>query len=72
MLATAFWFILPAVNRGAGVGEVDGWDIGFSLGALPIVFFGMVFYETAGTDRHQSDEEIPLLLFAESPTELLW
>jgi hypothetical protein len=72
MLATAFWFILPAVNRWAGVGEVDEWDIEFSLGALTIILFGLVFYETAGTDRHQSDDEIPLLLFAQSPTELLW
>ena len=72
MLATVFWFIFPAVNRWAGVGDVNGWDIGFSLGALPIIFFGMVFYERAGTDRHQSDEEKPLLLSDEGPTELLW
>ena len=72
MLATVFWFIFPAINRWAGVGDVTGWDIGFSLGALPIIFSGMLFYESAGTDRSQSDEEIPLILSDEDPTELLW
>jgi len=68
MLSTAFWFIFPAINRWAG-GETTIWDIGFNLGALPIIFFGIFFYESGGTDR-ESDEETPLI--AERPTEFLW
>lgn len=69
LLSTAFWFIFPSINRWAGVGEMTGWDIGFSLGALPIIFIGMVFYRDGGTDR-QADEQLPLL--DEHPTEFLW
>jgi drug/metabolite transporter (DMT)-like permease len=68
MLSTGFWFIFPAINRWAG-GETTVWDIGFNLGALPIIFFGIFFYESGGTDR-ESDEETPLI--AERPTEFFW
>ena len=71
LLSTLFWFIFPAINRWAGVEDVSGWDIGFSLGALPIIFVGMVLYRNGGTDRpSQSDEQIPLI--DERPTEFFW
>jgi drug/metabolite transporter (DMT)-like permease len=69
LLSTSFWFVFPAINRWAGVSDTTTWDIGFSLGALPIIFIGMVLYRNGGTDR-QSDEEIPLI--AEHPTEFFW
>ena len=69
LLSTAFWFIFPGINRWAGVGDMNAWDIGFNLGALPIIFIGMFFYRNGGIDR-QSDEQIPLI--AESPTEFFW
>ncbi|CAF1292037.1 unnamed protein product [Adineta steineri] len=69
LLSTAFWFIFPAINRWAGVGDMTAWDIGFSLGALPIIFIGMILYRNGGTDR-ESDEEIPLI--SEHPTEFFW
>lgn len=74
MLATVFWFIFPEINKWAGVGDMTAWDIGFSLGALPIIFIGLILYQNAGTDRAETDtsadEEIPLL--QERPTEFLW
>jgi hypothetical protein len=69
LLSTSFWFIFPGINRWAGVGDMNAWDIGFNLGALPIIFIGMVFYGNGGTDR-QSDEQIPLI--NEHPTEFFW
>lgn len=69
MLSTAFWFIFPSINKWAGGGDTTVWDIGFSVGALPIIFIGMVLYESAGTDR-QSDDKVPLI--EEEPTEFLW
>ncbi len=69
LLSTSFWFIFPGINRWAGVGDMTEWDIGFSLGALPIIFIGMVLYQIGGTDR-QSDELIPLV--EKHPTEFFW
>ncbi|CAF0798392.1 unnamed protein product [Adineta ricciae] len=69
LLSTSFWFIFPGINRWAGVVDVTGWDIGFNLGALPIVFIGMVLYQSGGTDR-QVDEETSLI--DKHPTEFLW
>lgn len=69
LLSTSFWFIFPEINRWAGVGDTTSWDIGFSLGALPIIFIGMVLYRDGGTDR-QTDEQIPLI--EQQPTEFFW
>ena len=69
MLSTSFWFIFPSVNQWAGGAPTTGWDLGFGIGALPIIFIGMVLYQQGGTDR-ETIEEIPLL--GEDPTEFLW
>ncbi|CAF1390057.1 unnamed protein product [Adineta ricciae] len=70
LLATSFWFIFPSVNAWAGVGPMDGWDIGFSLGALPIILIGMFFYRGGGTDRkHETEGDLHV---DEHPVELFW
>lgn len=69
LLSTTFWFVFPSINQWAGVGDMNTWDIGFSLGALPIIFIGMVLYRDGGTDR-STDEEIPLI--EQQPTEFFW
>lgn len=69
MLSTAFWFIFPAINAWACAADMTAWDIGFSVGALPVIFIGMVLYQSGGTDR-QADDEVPLI--EELPTEFLW
>jgi drug/metabolite transporter (DMT)-like permease len=69
LLSTSFWFVFPGINRWAGGDDTNAWDIGFSLGALPIIFIGMVCYQNGGSDR-QSDEETPLI--DEHPTEFFW
>ena len=69
LIATSFWFIFPSVNRWAGVGDMDAWDIGFSLGALPIILIGMFFYRGGGTDRKCEEENY---IQDEQPTELFW
>lgn len=70
LLATSFWFIFPSVNEWAGGGPTDGWDIGFSLGALPIIFIGMYFYRSAGSDRE--NEQNSSTSFDQHPIELFW
>jgi hypothetical protein len=69
LLSTSFWFIFPAINNWAGVGKMDGWDIGFSLGALPIILIGMFFYRSGATDRETDENEF---FIDEQPTELFW
>ena len=69
LIATSFWFIFPSVNKWAGVGDMDGWDIGFSLGALPIILIGMFIYRRAGSDRKDEDET---QAYDEHPVELFW
>ena len=69
LIATSFWFIFPAVNKWAGVGDMDGWDIGFSLGALPIILAGMFLYRRGGTDRKSEEENY---VHDENPVELFW
>jgi hypothetical protein len=68
LLSTSFWFIFPAINLWAGVGAMDGWDIGFSLGALPIILIGMFFYRGGGTDRKTEEN----CFEDEHPVELFW
>jgi len=70
LIATSFWFIFPAINAWAGVGAMDAWDIGFSLGALPIILVGMVLYRGGGTDRNTEEEEN--IVHDEHPVELFW
>jgi len=48
---------------------MDGWDIGFSLGALPIILVGMFFYRRGGTDRKTEEEKY---IHDENPVELFW
>lgn len=69
LLSTSFWFIFPSINKWAGVGDMDHWDIGFSLGALPIIFIGMYFYRGGGTDRKTEDGDH---FVEEHPVELFW
>jgi drug/metabolite transporter (DMT)-like permease len=69
LLSTSFWFIFPAINKWAQVGAMDAWDIGFSLGALPIILIGMFFYRSGGTDRKAEEENH---LQDEQPVELFW
>lgn len=69
LIATSFWFIFPAVNTWAGVGDMDAWDIGFSLGALPIILIGMYIYRRGGTDRTNEEEDF---VQDEHPVELFW
>jgi len=69
LISTSFWFIFPAINKWAGVGKMDGWDIGFSLGALPIILIGTFFYRHGGTDRKSEEENH---LHDENPVELFW
>lgn len=69
LLATSFWFVFPSVNKWAGVGDMNAWDIGFSLGALPIILIGIFFYRGGGTDRKDADENH---LYDEHPVELFW
>jgi hypothetical protein len=70
LIATSFWFIFPGVNDWAGVGRMDAWDIGFSLGALPIIIVGMFLYRGGGTDRNTEEEEN--IIHDEQPVELFW
>ena len=72
LIATSFWFIFPSINRWAGVGDMDRWDIGFSLGALPIIFIGMFFYHRGGSDRKGEGEKEKKQLHDEHPVELFW
>ncbi|CAF3952204.1 unnamed protein product, partial [Adineta steineri] len=65
----SFWFIFPAINKWAGVGDMTGWDIGFSLGALPIILIGMFFYRGGGTDRKTEENDH---FIDEHPVELFW
>jgi len=69
LLATSFWFIFPSINAWAGVGAMDAWDIGFSLGALPIILVGMFLYRGGGTDRVTEEENY---IHDEHPVELFW
>ncbi|UJR09342.1 hypothetical protein I4U23_013585 [Adineta vaga] len=69
LLATSFWFIFPSINKWAGVGAMDAWDIGFSIGALPIILIGMFFYRGGGSDRKHEDEDVYV---DEHPVELFW
>ena len=69
LLSTSFWFIFPSVNQWAGVGPMNGWDIGFSMGALPIILIGMFFYRGGGSDRKQENDNH---FFDEHPIELFW
>ncbi|CAF3341562.1 unnamed protein product [Rotaria socialis] len=69
LLSTSFWFIFPSVNKWAGVGAMDSWDIGFSLGALPIILVGMFFYRGGGTDRRTEEDGC---FTEEHPVELFW
>jgi drug/metabolite transporter (DMT)-like permease len=70
LIATSFWFIFPSVNHWAQVGNMDGWDIGFSLGALAIIVVGMFLYRRGGTDRKTEAEENNF--HNERPVELFW
>ena len=72
LIATSFWFIFPSVNTWAGGDPMDGWDIGFSLGALPIIFIGMFFYHRGGSDRKGEDEKEEEQFHDEHPVELFW
>ncbi|CAF1053258.1 unnamed protein product [Didymodactylos carnosus] len=69
ILATSFWFIFPKINAWAQAGNFNKWDIGFSIGALPIILIGMYFYKD--TDRKKDEQETyePII---EHPTELFW
>jgi hypothetical protein len=49
---------------------MDGWDIGFSLGALAIIVVGMFLYRRGGTDRKTEAEEENF--HNERPVELFW
>ncbi|CAF3495800.1 unnamed protein product [Rotaria sp. Silwood1] len=69
LIATSFWFIFPSINAWAHVGKMDGWDIGFSLGALPIIIIGMFFYRGGGTDRKTDEDNY---FMDEHPVELFW
>ncbi|CAF1004637.1 unnamed protein product [Adineta steineri] len=69
LISTSFWFIFPAINKWAGVGDMTGWDIGFSLGALPIILIGMFFYRGGGTDRKTEENDH---FIDEHPVELFW
>jgi hypothetical protein len=69
LISTSFWFIFPAINRWAKAGPMDGWDIGFSLGALPIILIGMYFYRGGGTDRKTEEHKVYV---EENPVELFW
>lgn len=69
LFATSFWFIFPAVNKWAGVGAMDAWDIGFSMGALPIILVGMFLYRGGGSDRKSENDNH---FFDEHPVELFW
>lgn len=69
LIATSFWFIFPSINHWAGVGLMDGWDIGFSLGALPIILIGMFIYRGGGSDRRTDDDDAYV---DEHPVELFW
>ena len=71
LISTSFWFIFPSVNRWAGGDPMDGWDIGFNLGALPIILAGMYFYRGGGTDR-KTDEDDDKIFTEEHPVELFW
>jgi len=70
LIATSFWFIFPAINEWAGVGKMDAWDIGFSLGALPIIIVGMFLYGGGGTDGKTEEEED--IIHEEHPLEVFW
>ncbi|CAF1269347.1 unnamed protein product [Rotaria sordida] len=70
LIATSFWFIFPSINKWAEVGKMDNWDIGFSLGALPIILIGMYFYRRGGTDRKTEEEDNCFM--DELPVELFW
>jgi len=67
LLSTSFWFIFPSINTWAGGRAMDGWDIGFSLGALPIILIGMFFYRGGGTDRNDEKSSMDI-----HPVELFW
>ena len=71
LIATSFWFIFPSINAWAGVGAMDNWDIGFSLGALPIILVGMFLYRRAGSDRKTNDDNDEII-YDQHPVELFW
>jgi len=71
IVATSFWFIFPAVNRWAQAGDFNAWDIGFSLGSLPIILIGMAFFRSSDRREEQHDEDEHIMT-TEKPTELFW
>ena len=50
--------------------KTDNWDIGFSIGALPIILVGMFLYRRAGSDRKTNDEDETV--YDQHPVELFW
>ena len=69
IVSVSFWFSFPSIYRWAGGTSFTTWDIGFNLGALPIIIIGVLVYRKAGTDRKIDEKED---LINEQPHELLW
>ncbi|CAF1124031.1 unnamed protein product [Didymodactylos carnosus] len=70
--ATSFWFIFPKLNEWAQAGKFDKWDIGFSLGALPLILIGMYFYRDTDRRNEQQRDDDEHEHMIEQPTELFW